>query len=374
MSQLILLVLSVTLLYTGSAGLAAGGKETTKEGYLIVTGEDLAKSIEPFARWKEEQGFKVEILKIEKKDSSVDVIKDKIQKVYDKWKNPSLNYVLLVGDIDTIPSRSCTAGRERYVSDLCYSTLKGEDYFPDVGLGRLPARTEGEATAMINKIIGYEKGQFKSTDWIRRASFITPKAFYKQCEKTADYCINFTKKAGYTGTFPEKSQSGGDQLYAGSHRAGSKDLSDAFNHGRAIIIYQGHAFENGWANPRFGHQQIRSITNKDARPFVISVSCLTGRFDGRQDCVGETWIKQKTGAVAFFGAAGNSLFPHCLQMQKGIFDAIFKDKVVTLSKICDAAKKSIYDIHKSRGSREMYEMYNLFGDPSMKLRLAKPSK
>jgi hypothetical protein len=344
-----------------------------QEGYLVVVGDALAGTVAPFAQWKESLGFKVEVATTSKTGQTVDEIKNYIQKACDTWKEPGLKYVLLVGDVDTVPADTTgQRSREYPATDLVYSTLRGDDDVPDVGIGRLPAKTAGEAKTMFDKIIYYEKGEFSSADWVKEISFIAPQAFHKQCENAAEYCVKYTKKAGYTGMFPNENQPGGDKLYAGSKNASTRDLLAAFNQGRSIIVYQGHAFEKGWADPMFMQRQVAAVSNTVARPFVISISCLSGRFNHQRDCIGETWMKSENGAVAYFGASGNSLFPHCLQMQRGLFDAIFRDGHRTLSEVCNAAKQSIYKVHGRKGSKRMAAMYNLLGDPSMKLRIPGP--
>ena len=323
---------------------AAIGKRV-QAGYLIVVADPLVDAVKPFAEWKRSLGFKVLVASTTTTGKTCKRIKAYVKTQYEKWRDPSLDYVLLVGDIDTVPAHIETTVQGKPATDLLYSTFEGDDYFPDLGLGRFPARTAQEARCMIAKTIEYEKGEFATSDWIGRAAFMTSSSFYQHCERAAEYCLKYTAAAGYTGTFPKAGQPGGARLYAETHKASTPELKSVFEKGCGIMAYQRHAVESGWRGPKFDRSSLRGLGGMDARPFVVSISCLSGRHDWERDCFGEVWMKMKGGPVAFFGASRNSLFPHCLTMQIGIFDAIFKGGIRDLAGICNAGKRAVFKKH-----------------------------
>jgi hypothetical protein len=82
--------------------------------------------------------------------------------------NSGPNYLPpLLGDFD--PFIGETASDNQYVTEI------GDDILPDVFIGRLPANTPGEATAMDNKILSYEQSPVQG-DWAKRLTFVADNA------------------------------------------------------------------------------------------------------------------------------------------------------------------------------------------------------
>ena len=55
------------------------------------------------------------------------------------------------------------------VSDHSYSLLEGDDYFPDVFVGRLSVRTQLELNTIMSKIINYESNPLIADNWQNKA-------------------------------------------------------------------------------------------------------------------------------------------------------------------------------------------------------------
>jgi uncharacterized repeat protein (TIGR02543 family) len=165
-----------------------GGTETVT--YLIITssafqGED---GFKPLADWKKKKGVPAKIVTTESINTDytgVD-LQEKIKRcIIDYVNNHGTIYVLLGGDIDTIPDRDCYGyvasappTSDRYIPcDLYYSGLDdinwnddgdnkcGEipsggdsvDMEPDVFVGRYSCRTTAQVQAVVNKVLEYEK-------------------------------------------------------------------------------------------------------------------------------------------------------------------------------------------------------------------------
>ena len=77
--------------------------------------------------------------------------------------NPSLVYVLLVGDHAYVPSSSTSAGD----SDNNYSYIVGNDHYPDLFMGRFSAETEDDIKTMVYRTIQYEKYPDASDSWAK---------------------------------------------------------------------------------------------------------------------------------------------------------------------------------------------------------------
>jgi hypothetical protein len=162
-----------------------GGTETVQ--YLIICssafqGDD---GFKPLAEWKKKKGVPSKIVTTDSINTGytgVD-LQEKIKLcIIDYVNNHGAIYVLLGGDMDTIPDRDCYGyvasappTSDRYIPcDLYYAALDdidwnedrnnkcGEldevtDMEPDVFVGRLSCRTIEQAQALVNKTLDYEK-------------------------------------------------------------------------------------------------------------------------------------------------------------------------------------------------------------------------
>ncbi len=194
------------------------------------------------------------------------------------------------------------------MTDLYYGTVDGSDWVPDIFVGRLPARSTSQLTTMINNLITYNNFS-GSESWVMKAALLASSDadYWDIAEATQNYVIsNDTLPAGYTGTFPNNPQAGGDKLYAHTYGAGNSNVINALNNGRALVAYSGHGSQVSWGGPSLSESNIRSLSNSGALSVVASFACLTGDYNVTES-FGETWMLQANkGAVAFIGSSSSS--------------------------------------------------------------------
>ena len=79
----------------------------------------------------------------------------------------------------------------------------------------------------------------------------------------------------------------GDELYDGSQ--GGQDASGdpspslvaaSLNDGRSILNYCGHGSPTSWGTSGFSNSDVNALTNDNMLPFITSVACNNGEFDG----------------------------------------------------------------------------------------------
>ena len=112
-----------------------------------------------------------------------------------------------------------------------------EDWHPDLGRGRFPVRSAEQTTYMVDKYLAYAT-LTGVEPWLKTTSFAATcdTMYYPIAEATHDYVIDsYTLPGGWTGTFPDDPQPGGDKLYCITYNATNQDLIDAFNQGRWAI-------------------------------------------------------------------------------------------------------------------------------------------
>ena len=333
--------------------------ETSKDsdGYLIIVYDDFYDEILPLANWKDSIGYKTTVTKTSEipGGSSKNDIKDYIEDAYYNWEIPP-SYVLLVGDTEQIPTYDGLTSDT--ATDLYYATMDG-DKFVDILIGRFPASEEKHVTAMVNKSIFYEEGDFSQV-FVKNAAFLASRDHRRISEGTHDYVIeNYLDPNNYTS----------DRLYTAKYSATTQDVNISINEGRGLVIYSGHGSNGGWADgPAFGRLNVRSLANNGMYPFVCSYSCVTGQFTA-EECFGETWLREPNkAAVAFWGSSSNTMWNEDDILEKKMFSAWWDDNLETIGGMTSMALYFLYQ-HYGGGKNSNYylESYNVLGDPSIKI-------
>jgi len=329
------------------------------EGYLIIVYDNFYEEILPLVIWKNSIGYDVTVTKTSEipGGTSKENIHDYIYYAYNNWTNPPA-YVLLVGDTGQIPTyigpESSTA------TDLYYVTMDTLDYFPDIFIGRFPASLESHVTAMVNKTIFYEQGDFESNNWIKNATFMAGNDNYYISEGTHNYVIDtYLNPNNYTC----------DKLYEVTYGATTQNVIDSISEGRSLAIFSGHGSPTSWADgPTFSQSNVNSLTNQDMYPFVCSHACVTGQFN-LGECFGETWLRaENKGGLAFWGSSHNTYWDPDDILEKKMFYAWWIDDIETIGGMTDMALYYHYQDYSGAWPSKLYfECYNVLGDPSVKI-------
>ena len=329
-------------------------------GYLIISADTFYNNMAPFVALKQQEGFTVTHTPLSVIGATTIAIQAYIQDAYDTWALPP-SYVLLVGDTNTLPT--WTGPVIGTSTDLYYATMDGSsDWHPDIGRGRFPVRSTAQVDAIVNKYLAF--ADLDGTEpWVKKAAFPATCDQYLAAEGTHNYVIdNYMIDHGYTGTFPNNPQSGGDKLYCETFNATQTDVQNALNDGRSVLIYSGHGNYDGWE--LYDQSAIPTIT-PGYYPFVASHACLAGDF-GQTEVFGETWVLQDNkGALAYWGSATYSYWDEDDILERGMFDSLFSEGVpqpdytgMTYDGL--AAVETAYPY----SAQYYWETYNILGDPA----------
>ena len=336
-------------------------------GYLILTADAYYDAILPLATLRTERGFTVTVTRLsELPGSTTQDIKDYIQTAYDTWVVPP-SYLLLVGDTDTIPT---WIGPEIDTStDLYFATMDGDDdWHPDIGRGRFPVRTAEQTTYMVDKYLAYAN-LMGVEPWLKTTSFAATCDLYEIAEGSHNYVIDsYTLPGGWSGTFPENPQPGGDKLYCITYEATNQDLIDAFNQGRWAIIYSGHGSYDGW-EMGFDPTDVANLNNAGMFPFVASHACLTGDFGEMDEVFGETWVVgENQGALAYFGSSTLTYWNEDDVLERTYSDTLFSG-VQPPPDLWLMTEAGLAGVEAAYPDMALYyrETYNLLGDPAVRL-------
>ena len=324
--------------------------------YLVIVTESLAShaKMTEFVNAKTAQGFTVSTYSVPAGTTNT-AIKTYIEGLWGGASSP--DYILLVGDDDTIPGWT-GGGDGSPHTDLNYVCMDGStDWSPDIAIGRFPVDDGTELTVMVDKILSYDNGQFADASYTSRACFMASVDNYTISEGTHNYVIeNHMEPNGIIS----------DMLYQVTYGAGTQDVRDSFNGGRLYGVYSGHGASTYWADgPEFTQSDVNGLTNYQMYSWVLSFACVTGTYD-LDECFMETWVlAADKGALASWGSSVNSYWTEDDVLEKRLFDVLWWDDVRELGPLYNATK-IVYAGEMGTGSttRRYFEMYNHMGDPA----------
>lgn len=373
----------------------------SKEGgcdYLIITHDDFVSTannaIEQLQDWKQHKGLRTRVVKIGDIGNTAADIQSYLQNAYDHW-SPAPTYVLLVGDANHIvpdyrtdhDSHQVNVGtpneRDTQVgTDLYYATLDGNDYFPDIMIGRISADTTADVTTIVNKILDYEQNPPNNADFYNNTSLVrlfeddndhfdafgnvVPDphcatgnvdgqedcdwVLIELAEEWRDFLLNNNYVAhriyNFSGNFAQGPQrwEDGNPLPVNLTFNGNppfmwdgddQDITDAFNDGNFLISYRGHGGRAGWGNPDFHTGDFFNLNTGNLTPVIFGLTCQTGWFDDEtddidlgtnNDCFAEEILRENNrGAVAIIASARNSWGSTNNESTKGMCDALWPD-------------------------------------------------
>lgn len=320
-----------------SAGTRATGCE-----YLIICpdGADFQQWADTIRRFRTEQGILTQVVPISQVGgNSATAIETYINNAYNNWDIPPAA-CLLLGDYGSNGQTSITSvvlndhpdGYNPYVSDNPFSDVNN-DLLPDVIFARITARNAAELSLMIGKFLNYERNPPTSEYFyqhpITALGWQTERWFQICSEAVGGYFKNVLGKDPvrinevYGGnpdvdpwsTAPNTSTilnifgpSGLGYLAANPGDLGAwtggtaTDINNAVNNGAFILQHRDHGYDLGWGEPDYSTVNIPGLQNTDL-PFVMSINCQTGKFDGGTECFAEKFHRYQYNGQAS-GALG----------------------------------------------------------------------
>ncbi|MDA3814292.1 MAG: C25 family cysteine peptidase [Candidatus Cloacimonetes bacterium] len=346
---------------------------------LIITHESLLNELQTFTDWKNQKGIETEVVTKEAIGSTNAQIKAYIQNIYDTSEEPP-DYVLLTGDTDNpyeIPSfYIVSTGGDSNVTDHPYTLLEGDDYFPEMIIGRMSFDTIIQFQTIIAKTLYYEKEPFMdTTHWFENATLVAgnyssspplPSTPVKVTKWLRDKMYNY----GYNEI---------DEIYYPPNNPGTSLITASINEGVGVVSYRGWGDVNGWHFPYYHIDNLEALNNYKMLPIMTSIVCNTGDFANSVDpCFGEAWLRlgnpgNPRGGVAFVGPSdlhtstklNNSIF-------SGLWYGALDEDNLAFGSAVLRGKYELYDNfplnREPGGDVEFYfNVYNILGDPSLSI-------
>jgi len=360
--------------------------EGSRGKYLIFIAESFTNNLflTNFMTWKRQLGNQVILRPLTYNvNNSKEQIKAAIMEEYYAGDAP-LDYVLLVGDPTNgpapIPAFDITKPNSTEIdpTDHQYAMLEGQDYFPDIMVGRLSVTTATELATALNKILNYQKNPYLTDPtWFKKALLAagnyadTPPAPITPAwvtlwlmEKLHDYGYAQVDTVIYWG--PPQNPAFGTPL-----------ITSALNSGRGLVAYRGWGDESGWQYPIYQIPDMADLQNGPKLPVVVSIVCETGNFrDPLDPCFGEAWIRWGTpftpsGGAAFYGPSDlhtNTKWNNAIYA--GFFEGLLEENLYRIGQSALRSKLELYygfpeDIASDGLVNFYFHTYNILGDPEL---------
>ncbi len=380
--------------------------------YLMIAHGSLLESARPLAEFHRQRGLKVALIDVQDIYDefnhgvlSPTAIRDFAAHAYHSWAKPAPKYVLLVGDASwenhgeslddsnyadwTFQHHETSLGRFVKNSSTAYAdktrsrnliptlqvatpegdsasdselvAVDGDDWIPDMAIGRLPVADPKDVSSIIAKMIDYQM-QAPVGPWRRSFLLIANEDQYMQ--KFTNAVALGANQHGImpTKVYP-KANSPDNSLY-------QRQLMDELDEGRLLVHFLGHGgryiWRTGPPDPRKNHDlftldHIDQLTPTSRLPVVLSMTCYSAPFDHpTADSIGEKFLRaENRGAVGVLAASwrnnptqafSDALVKHLMRRELSVGEAILEAKRGTKDRI-------------------LVQTYNYLGDPATRLNL-----
>lgn len=389
----------------------------TNRHLLIISTPEFTDAINHFAKWKRTKGWTVHV---EMGNAwTTNSVKSAVQNVY-AATNGSLKYLLLVGDVEFIPTEFIDDPRHPHMTDLYYGCISNS-HIPEVHRGRIPVKTNAEAQIVFNKIMNYERNPVNDDSFYQRGlhcAFFQGKDGEESSRfvRTSEDVRNAILSLGKSVDRVYKCDSAVTPLYwsdvyadgtaiPDSLRLGNfnwnrpkTEITDNINNGVFYVLYKGHGEASGWNSFEYTVNDLASLSNSKL-PVFINSCCLTGAFHESTDCFSEVLLKKENGGgVGVFAATEESGMGYSDAMTIGMFDAIWPTlnlrpafpgisysnmtpvltPIYEMGAVLDQGLLRMEEtygrisINVPENSVRLYELFHYFGDPTMQMYTAKP--
>ncbi len=381
--------------------------------YLMITHSRLKEAIGPLADFHRERGLGVMVVDVEDiydefNDGIVHprAIKEFISTAYHQWQAPAPRFVLFVGDaswdtkntevddrnyanwVDTqldqgvrflarhapvysekaalnhrqlVPTWNFSSHQGHSASDNFFVAVDGDDFLPDLAVGRFPVVEPEEVEAIVAKTISYAS-QSMSGAWRSSALWITNES--SSFQSTSDYLARLLAERGFSATkvYPSPEEEDNE-----SHQ---DVLQSRFEEGQLIVHFLGHGGRHIWRtgppdfrknHDLFTLDHVAALQPTDRLSFILSMTCYSAPFDHpNQDSIGELFLRiPDKGAVGVFAASWRN------SPSRDFSEAILERLTVPGTPVGEAIRQAKMETR----NRTLVETYNLLGDPAIPLAL-----
>lgn len=314
-----------------------------------------------------------------------------LQYAFQYW-SPSPRFVLLLGDgtydyraiessegnliltYQVEPYKIYSSADNSYATDARFTYVNGNDYYMDLAIGRITARTPEEALNAAEKIKKYltspEYGLWRNritlvADDVARPHNFEPYHIEDTEENVAvKIPLSMDIKKIYLEEFPAVYD---ESTYGVKKPDATAAILDQLEKGTSIINYMGHGSPTVWAQEYVLEmaRDINRINTGMKLPFWLSATCSWGHFDDISNpCMAEQLVLLKeNGAIATLSATRGVYGSANAAFVNQFYSKLFNKYTANRLRIGEILL-TLIDGYNSND-----EKYVLFGDPALYLAL-----
>lgn len=320
----------------------------------------------------------------------VSAIRDYVRHVYDHGGR--LKYLLLFGDcsydykdrvsnntnlVPTYESRQSFHPIFSYSSDDYFGFLESDegvweetvsgDHTLEIGVGRLPAKTKGEAQALVDKIIYYSTSPNTLGKWRGEITYVADdgdgNVHARHVEDLSElidttyalYNINKLLLDAF-----EQESSGSSEKSPQAKAA----LKTRIKNGTFSINFIGHGNERLWMEEQiFTTADIEELTNRNKLPIFVTATCEFGRYDDpiRTSGAEELLLLEQGGAIALLTTSRPVFASTNFSLNRAFHENIFRKESNINLRLGDVIR-----LTKNEGLEgPVNRNFTLLGDPMM---------
>ena len=370
---------------TGKAGIKSPGdlsviniedeiNTLTGAEYIAIGPEDLLEAWQPIMELRQEQGLSVVSMPIKDIYNQYNysipepqAIQKFLREIQSSWEIQP-RYIVLLGDSTYDPLGHISSPEANRVPVFLEDTIFGgqtvsdvdfvqldDDEWPDLPIGLVPARTPGQITRLVDKIIAYERDL---------DGYINPGIVAIADGQEAHFA---REGAEFLALFPDNFQV---ELFTpppGSENA-NQTIKGFMEGSNLFVAYFGHGSVNMWGKDRlFSTEQVMNLEPPQNYPIIVNMTCLTGLYTHPSvESLAEALLWQEGGgAVAVLAPSSLTLPTDQGKLSSGLIKEWLSNPDTRLGDIHMLARQEVPVDRDS--SLDVMRTFMLFGDPALRL-------
>ncbi len=329
--------------------------DSVNGSYVFIGSTESLNLAQDLINWKKQKGYDVQLGDLSTIGGSVSEIDAWLEDAFNNWTNPP-EYVMLVGDDYVVPSPQYS-GSATHAADNQYAVV-GTGPLPSMHIGRISGNDTDDLAYISWKIVMAEREPYQPAgdSWFDAGfsmactDFEAPQEAYRIHQLFMAEALESTFYCAASG---------------GVNPTLSAVTSD-FNEGVSAVNYIGHGTVTGWVTSGFNISSISNLTNGRRMPWVFTIGCQNGEFDGYY-CFTEAFLSEGTisdpkGAINVMGSSTNTPVGPGDTLQVHTFRGYFTEDIYHLGAAHTFGKAGCYTSFGSSGV-DMINMAHVFGCP-----------
>ena len=350
-----------------------------RTGLLVVSRPEFRDGLQPFVRWKRQEGYAVDELYVS--THKRDTVKEAMRRWFDGSDalRSAPEYVLLVGDVAQLQAflGETSLDGVSHVTDLYYGDFTG-DYLPEAMVGRWPVNDTAELRNVVEKTLRYERFAGLDTLQLKRLMLVAGDEASSPAPLTTNGQVNYLKREVAL-AHPDV-----DTVCYYNPESGNRidDVVADIGRGMSLLNYTAHCTVGGWTSPPMSIGKVEQAEATQPSVYVNNC-CKSNAFDGTG--FGEQLLRLPVGgAVGVVGATNSTLWyedyywavgpkwPVAAEAAFdsaacGAFDGLMGrgQKISTLGELLTAGNMAVMSFG-SGYTKFYWEIYCLLGDPTLR--------